>query len=585
MIDFDLVSMLRSLETFWNWNYAIVWFVAPFMLFSVKADTSVILEIKLFTRRLWLLLLVAPPLLATLLLVLIGVTKEVPLEKLFLKWMPKHLWKIAFFLPFCLLGFGVRYSYGRWFIPWFSANHRKSLITQKTDKLSDITNESEKYPSKDYNPEDYFRDDLMFLGKRNDDSLIYIPWQMFYTNGQQTIGPSQRGKGVIFQIQAVQLIKRGDFVAYIAPKDEPFMEQILWNHARQYNRPFYLLDLSDDGPGYWHPFTEGTREEQEECLIAGLNLGDAGDPKSNHYRQEDLAAIFESNPPSFRIDDLLTSLSRSHPDNKTRAVYRELTMWARIRSLAYGSDTESFSIDKALLEGAVVYVRSSLSNERIIKATVSFMRLLRLRCAALQHQRKSHATMFVDEASVLVSEELRLTPAASLSGGLNVCIAYQSYLDLTKGLGLEGRAFITSLNNNCQIKLIYGTVDPETKKWAAGMSGQTTKSIVTQERTVINSAGGEAWDDGRLVTTMQVNFLEENTIQSFSPRVGALILPGGKPAEIIFTSYLSADRGAYDLWLDSETNSHKKRLAEIENDLASKSNTSQGTGGVPPAFP
>jgi hypothetical protein len=396
MSDFGVLNGLRWLENWWTLNYVLCWFLAPLMLFRSKDVESTTLEIKLFVRRLWTLLIITPPAVALLMLLIIAATRDKSAGALIGGWFDKYLWRILLTSPAAILGFGSRIGYDRWLVPKLSALKRRSVKEQKTDKLTDIKTEWQKYPSKTFDPREHFRDDALFMGLTEKDEPIHIPWDLFYANGEQ-------------------LIKKGDFVCYLAPKLEKYMEQILWTYAQEYGRKFHLLDLSDDGPGFWHPFAEGTREEQEECLIAGLGLGDAGDPKSNHYRQEDLAAIFASKPGSFRIADILAALDKSDPKNRERAVYRELTMWSRIRSLSYGSPAESFSLDQALLDGAVVYVRGSLSNERIIKAMAAFMRLVRLRAAALQRRRTSHATMFVDEASVLVSEELRLTPAASLS--------------------------------------------------------------------------------------------------------------------------------------------------------------------------
>jgi hypothetical protein len=564
--DLGFLGMLRWLESVWIPNYLLVWFAAPLMVFKSKDNQANFLETKLFLRRLTILAAIAPVVVSLFMLLVVAFLKDVSPAALLKGWMPRHLLLALYCSPMLAVGIGARFAWARFVVPRISAVQRQHLKGQKTDKLTDIRTESERYMTKDFEPEAYYTDDALFFGLDENDQPITIPWQLFYENCLQVIGPAQKGKGVIFQVLISQQIKKGDFVCYLDPKHDKFIPQLMYHYAQKYGRRFVILDLSDEGPGFWHLFVEGTKDQQEERLIAGLNLGDSGDSKSNHYRQEDLAALLGSNPPSHRIDDMLSALE-ANPKNKERAVYRELGMWARIRSLSYGDPADAISIKQALLDNAVIYVKSSLSNERVLKATQSFMHTVRLMASSLSTSRTAHATMYIDEVSFLVSEELRTGPAAALSTRLNYCLAYQSYLDLlnTPDKTVDAKSISASLNNNCQIKAIYGTNDPETKKWVSLMSGTRVKKITSQERTKVNAAGGEAWDQGRTVTEKEVPFLEQNTIASFNKRVCAFFLPGGKPPQILHTCFVKSDREPYDKHLAVLTQEHLQKLQAIES--------------------
>jgi hypothetical protein len=90
----------------------------------------------------------------------------------------------------------------------------------------------------------------------------------------------------------------------------------------------------------------------------------------------------------------------------------------------------SFSIKKALLDGAIVYVQGKLDDAVVKTATKVFIREIIQESKTLVKERQHHLTVVVDEVSFLVSKTLAEATSTILADNVNFVLAYQSIDDL-----------------------------------------------------------------------------------------------------------------------------------------------------------
>jgi hypothetical protein len=121
----------------------------------------------------------------------------------------------------------------------------------------------------------------------------------------------------------------------------------------------------------------------------------------------------------------------------------------------------------------------------------------------------------------------------------NTILAYQSKNDVRNlnDQTLDAESIQQSINVNCQLKLIYGSQDPDTNEWAEAMSGQRLKVITRSEHTHVGHLGEEVWEKNRAIGQEIEPLIPSNTMLSLKQRVGVLFQPR-ELAEVIYTSFV-----------------------------------------------
>ncbi len=185
---------------------------------------------------------------------------------------------------------------------------------------------------------------------------------------------------------------------------------------------------------------------------------------------------------------------------------------------------KEFSLEKALLENAVVYVQGSLSHPIVKTATKEFITNLIQEARELAATRTSHLTTVIDEVSFLVSKELIQALAITASLRANFVLTYQSQNDLLDLKNKNDRYIYNSINSLSKIKAVYGGADLDTAEWLSNLSGTIAQEITKMEKTNFSDGEGK-------------NFISINNILSLPPRVYVFIQPHHLP-NIAFTSFV-----------------------------------------------
>lgn len=452
-----------------------------------------------------------------------------------------------------LAGITLRFIYFRYVQTLLSSISKKLRFQQKNETLSDIRDEVGKYQAKNFVPSKFYKSGKRFIGLDEDEKPQYIDEEVYKETHHQIIGPTRYGKGVILGNLIDQAINAGDSVIYIDPKGDNFLPYIMYAAAKRNNKKFYFLSLRHGEPGKWQPFAGGDIRSALSRATQAFDLDETGGSDADYYKTLEVEALTESLSNGRHINAIY-----NHVENNEQAVKlkSKTKQWAEIDTFA-GSIKSSFSIEKALLEGAVVYVKGHLQDKIVKMATKVFISEVISESMRLT-QRKDHLSLYIDEIKFLVSSQI--TDALSTAAGFrtNITLAYQSLSDTLSpdDQRLNGRSLTDSININCQLKTIYGGSHPETASYAAEMSGKIYKQVTRFERTEIKDAGAELWEKSRTIGNQEEALIDENVFYGLPSRVCIQYMPS-QLTRIIYTSFVpvsAATRKELDDFLDKLSN-------------------------------
>ena len=436
-----------------------------------------------------------------------------------------------------LIGLLLKFMLTRYAAPVYSSFLKSIRVNQTDDVQTDIRDEADKVKAKDFFPEKYFKENEVFLGLDENDQPLYVPLSTWREVNMQVIGATRYGKGVIFGALMHQSIMRGDNVFYIDPKDDKFAPHVMLQACKKAGRKFIYLSLNDDEVGSWMPFAGGSAVDAFARMESAFGLkltGEAGD----FYKTQEVKLVQSA----FRKTRDVKKLFEMLDGSDALRVVAELQKWKSINSFVENNKRKSFEIDRAILENAVVYVKGSIFSEVIRVATKLFIIELVQAAKRLYKDRQTHLSVYVDEVSFLASQELARAMATMLGFNVNFALAYQAPKDIvnTDDKTIDGKAISQSIDVNSQLKAIYGGKNYEVAEWVADLTGVITKQVAKLEKTEIKDLGGEVWDEGRSIGTVEENLINTNMVLSLEPRVCVLIRPR-ELAKLCYTSYIPVE--------------------------------------------
>ena len=494
----------------------------------------------------------------------------------FLNWFLKSLNTFKWYVLFSAIsGLFLRFYYFRFFHPWVSSTLRDFRNRQSDESESDIRHERLKYNPKSFNPEKFYDKDFkkIFLGIDSNNDAVYVPASTWLETNMMITGPTRYGKGIVIGCLMEQAIIRGDQLIYIDPKNDKFAAKIMLQTCAKSNRPFYYVSLSDEAVGYWSPFEGGKRRDAYNRLISifGMmeNSGDADFYKA--MEKKVFNRLIKLGDP-FDIESIYKKV-KFHNENvqddgdRLLKIEAQLENWRQVESLNPPKNYTGFSLEKAMLENAVVYFQGSLNDEVVKTATKSFILEVIQESARLDLKRKSHLTFMIDEVRFLVSKTLADALATIVGFRVNIVTACQSINDLKTpdDINLDGEATYRSISTNSQLKLVYGGADSDTAEWVAKLSGTIVKQVTSMEKVTVKSAGAEEWDLGRTIKPLEEALITENVALTLPPRVCVVFRPS-ELATVTFTAPVPVkDMSSLDKWLLTQSENEKNNIAKTNS--------------------
>jgi len=465
----------------------------------------------------------------------------------------------------------IKFIHLRYLMPFISSLKRKYRNVRSDEKESDIRDEKNSTKLKSFNPQKYYKKDNIFIALDENNMPLYVPIETWRKTNMQIIGPTRYGKGVAIGVIADQVVKIGDSVIYIDPKNDQFIPQIMYQTACEEGRPFIYLTLHDNGLGYYSPFKGGSERDGISRMVSAFKLETTGHPGTDYYKRLETEVLTAAFKTGRSINNLLNTL---HGNEKASGTNAEMAAWSEIKSLCPPKNVSSFSIKKALLDGCIVYVQGKLDDAVVKTATKVFIREIIQESKSLVKERQHHLTVIVDEVSFLVSKTLAEATSTILADNVNFVLAYQSIDDLLNldDATVNPRYINQNINVNCQLKLVYGGKDFPTAEWVSLMSGTMTKAVTRLEKTDVGDFGGEKWEDHRQISNVTENLISTNQILSLPPQVACLIQPN-QLATLAYTSFVAVkDTNALSAYLDQYIPT-ADRPESLEPSLINKSKT------------
>ncbi len=333
-------------------------------------------------------------------------------------------------------------------------------------------------------------------------------------------------------------ITLGEFVSSVDPKSDEWQPHVLGSVAEKCNVNYYFIDLGGD-IGQWNPFLNKTEMQIEELLVAAFGLSEKG-TDADFYRVNDRKAarvfakfIVDTDFTKVRLSELVTQFFIEHAEllekaPKFRDDLEELT------SLPVVNVRNGLDIDKSIKRGDIIYVRGSMRNSRVLKLQKIYVLSVMQSCESRDRENARHVCLFLDEFKYLISKPALEALGAIRDKRAHVILAHQSLGDLRDcPKDIDPESVVSSINENCSLKLTYKVNDPNTADWLARMSG---KILVDDEirHVETGSALTEQKSTERTLRQTERCLVDTNMLQSLPPLCA--VLYGDDQAKFIFTS-------------------------------------------------
>jgi type IV secretory pathway TraG/TraD family ATPase VirD4 len=417
----------------------------------------------------------------------------------------------------------------------------KRLLTKQTvaqrDGRSDVRRMSNLLPAANvnYDPKKYFRKGKMFFGldeRRKPQYIITSDWRSSHCD---LIGTTGSGKGVAAGVLIAQAISQNEAVFVIDPKDDEFLPHLLGQEAKNNSKQFYYINLSGDLP-QWNPFAHKSLQEIEELLAGAFGQTSQGGI-DDFYRGKDRACSrlfaeeFIRQPST--VNDIYLSLLKSYPDAMSDAAKFNDDL-AEIAAAPVVNIIGGFDIRLAIDDGAVVYIKGSMRSPRVQKLQKIFVLSLMQHCENRDREGARSVAIFLDEFKYLISRPALEALGAIRDKGAHIILAHQSIGDLKDcPSDIDPQSVVSSVNENCSLKLGYRINDPDTADWLSRMSGQI---LVDDETRIFESvpAFAEVKSSNRHLRLAERPLIDTNMLHSL-PK-GCAVLFGAGLARLVFVS-------------------------------------------------
>ena len=468
-------------------------------------------------------------------------------------WLDTWPWVIG-----CGILASIMFKLGlaRYVTPALSNWWRRLWVVQRGEKLSDIRAEMLQHKNRElFLPESYYRPGQFFVGLKDGkdgETPVYISAETWTETNKMAVGPTRFGKGVSYQIAIQQHIRAGHNVFFIDPKGDKFIPKLMEAEAAAAGKKFFAIDLTEDNtPPYYAPFVGGSERDKFARFSVIMKLAERG-TDADHYKavsRSQFAKIFASLGKKTQICRINAAVQRAGLDDDqlkamSTAIAR-LEEWGARKKLDPGKSVTTFSIERALKTGAIVYVKGSQDDPVARQATQAMLVELLQEIKRLAPERDQHTAICVDELSFLVNEAVTDALATILGYNASMYLAFQSFGDLLNpdDRTLDGRAIDARVKTNCQVKLIFGGSDAETAKYVSELSGTRLKEVSRSENLTVNAGGGETWDGTRMLNEVEEALITPNKVLTL-PRMTAALYQPNKLASVIRMAFVPVDLDA-----------------------------------------
>lgn len=388
-----------------------------------------------------------------------------------------------------------------------------------------------------FDPRKYFTPGKFFLGLNEGEPVFFERAVLPHV---QITGSSGFGKGIAIASLTAQCVQAGEAVFILDPKDDEWQPHVLAKIARDAGKPFIMLDLRPEAPPQVNFFDDASQYEIEELFLGAFSLSEKGSD-SDFYTIDDRACAWLV-AKNFQAGDTPASLfNRYGADLEQKAkkfhgLLREMAELAPVNA-KHGAD-----LAKIVQDGGALYAIGSMRNAKVVRMQrMLLVKIIQLCERRDRTQGKSRPVCAVlDEAKYHISKPFLEALGAARDKGLHVIVAHQSFNDLLDvPADFNANAVVSSVMENCTLKIAYKVQDPKTAKWLAEKSGVIQVSD-TVEFVTRNSALSEVVGGDHQIRQSERFLIDENMFSALNENQGALY--GNGTASFITTSKIIVEK-------------------------------------------
>ena len=383
-----------------------------------------------------------------------------------------------------------------------------------------------------YDPRPYCRSsEQLFLGLSPAGKAVCINQGLWRSSHVDIIGMTGSGKGALAGVLLTQAARQGEAVVAVDPKHDEYLPRVMERAACEAGVSSHALDLMAETP-QWNPLHNKTADEAEELLVASLGLGERG-TEADFYRLNDRRAAREF-AQKFSGEPLPVLMEAFRREPIARKATKFVEDMEEICATPAARAEEGLDLAEAIAEGAVVYVRGSLRQARILKLQKMFVLSVIQHCERRAREQARQVCLFLDEFRYLVSAPVLEALASIRDKRAHLVLAHQTISDLRNvPADLDPAQVVASVTENCGLKFAYRVNDPDTALWLARMSGNI---LVDDEvrNLETNAVLVERERDIRSLRQAERHLVDTNMLQSLPPRCA--VSYGDELARFVFTS-------------------------------------------------
>lgn len=411
-------------------------------------------------------------------------------------------------------------------------------------KLSDVRFVTQALTSriaKNYNPRRYFDHKKgVFFGLNENGKPIYLPEEQWRKSHCQILGTTGAGKGVLAGVLLTQSVMSGESVIAFDPKNDEFLPLVLSAAAKEAGVPFVSINFLGKN-AQWNPFFRKDAHEIDELLAAGLGMADTG-TDADFYRVEDRRVLRKfahfCHGRELPVHTLFNQFYIANPElidiaKKLYADLEELVVTPAVQA------SKGLDLLALIQAGAVIYVRGSTRNPRVLKLQKIFLLACMQTVEARDRATARSVILFLDEFKYLLSRSALEALGTIRDKRAHVVVAHQSLGDLRDcGAGLSADAVIGGVVENCAIKVAYKAGDPDTAAWLSELSGTMSYQQETKSFVKAGHLGGEKVGQ-RTLREAEKPLIEMNQLLMLPYRMAVAF--GFGPAKFLFTAPIQVD--------------------------------------------
>ncbi len=470
----------------------------------------------------------------------------------------------------------TKFIFKRYVFPWFSNLKNATRIRLSNSNESDIRVEEGELKQSNIDPKTKYKNKHILIGMSPEDSPIYLDYEDWKFKHMRIVAPSTTGKGVLIGSMLDQVIRLGSLPIMIDGKPDRHAKAIMQKACQDVGRSFIEINFYDKSDYCFEPYLCGTISEIKQRLWMDLDLKDSG-TMADHYKKNERHFISEFIKSGWdrKIQSLLTCLINQKEFNAVGSieVLEEFMLMPAINC-----QKNILDIDSLLQSNTVIYIRSSLKDTQIKKATNCLLMNIIQSINRQDFKGEVHRPIFVDEVKFFVSELLAESLATIADFGANFVLTYQSYSDILSisDQRVNAKAVAKSIDTNCLITYAGQASDGESAEYFEKETGTVIKKVYDRLKISTNETGGDQFEGEAFLTNKESALITLNQFLTFPKRVGVLI---NKPytAKIVRTSFIPIDtEKEYDyhkpIYSNAKTELKNIEEKEMMNDLIEAKN-------------